>query len=139
MTGDFDKEMLRLLETCGLGGGVVLDYEYDAGHFGNASLAYQRGAVYVRVDRDRGETLVVFGSSRDTADQFLLEDVGIALGWWTVAAAAARPTRLTVVEQLALVAEHWSEVEQLFAETPPDHLIERLHAIARDRAKLEFG
>ena len=136
-THAFDRRIMRLLAAAGLGGGRVLRTELPADEGGSASFSYERDAVRVRVDRDRGEEALFVGSAADPGQYYLLSDIGAALGWWTTRAAAAHPGR-TIAEQIEMIATNWTAVTTLMS-TPSRELNQRLTQLARNRAKLEFG
>ena len=124
----------RLIQA-GLDNGRLL--RESMGHaFDNAQCIYGFDTFYLRFDRDRSRVSVLMGPLTDLDVAFLTDDIGVALGWWSVEAAVARePLGLDVLD---FIATHQADVTAFFGTTPIDAMRKRIDTIAQQRVKLAF-
>ena len=116
----------------------VVEYHYDAKHFGNAVLVLESTRLRIQIVRDRDQNLISVGPPgvREGHD---LDSVLELLGQATALPDGRFMAEASLPELAGIVAQHRRAIEDLFLPERASESAARLEEIRRQRAKRLFG
>ena len=130
---ELQSNWLRLLDAAGLGGGEVA---FDSAA-GASRLRCRLGHVVLHLNHHRDDTALYL--SGQGGRSFLLDDVGVVLGWWTLEATQARAVPFELTRALAQIAAELAALQSLFDPAGLETAEARLSEAQRRRVALRYG
>jgi len=135
----FRSEILSALDDARLNGDLV-SFRWQSEHPRGAQLRYTVGVLGLQFNSDRGAVGVYLGpAGHEEQGQYLIEDIGVALGWWCVEDTQAWNAPLTIDEILRRVSSELAAVQALFHPSIRQESRSQLIEIRRQRVSLRFG